>query len=93
VSQGRGTTLTIMSKMLSGKAQDAPRQQEWVSTMVAVVLTTVLVAIAAFVGTRVPAGGDNVSWQDRASSLVRSVGLGSVLDTVESWVYSVNGPG
>ena len=67
------------------KAASAASQPEWVSTTVAVVLTAVLVAIASFVGTRVSVGEGPASWQDKASSLVRSVGLGSPLDTVENW--------
>jgi hypothetical protein len=62
-------------------------------TTIASVLAAVAVAIAAVVGAQVSTGHGYASWQDRASSLVRSVGMGPVLDYVENWVYSFNGPG
>jgi hypothetical protein len=61
--------------------------------MFALLLAAVAVTTAAFVGTRVSTGDGYTSWQDRASSIVRSVGLGSVLDYAENLIYSVNGPG
>src|SRR5262245_23934705 len=81
-------------------AQDHARQvagchrarREWGITL-ALVLTAVAVAMAAFSGTRGSTGDGHASRQDKASALVRAVGLGSVADTVENWIYSVNGPG
>ncbi|MDT5058541.1 MAG: hypothetical protein QOF66_6907 [Mycobacterium sp.] len=83
-----------MSKIICRRARGQERRLgEWLNTTVALTLAAVAVAIAAFVGTQVSTGQGYTPWQDRASSLVRRVGLGSVLDYVENWFYSVNGPG
>ena len=83
-----------MSKITGGRAHGQRRPpREWLDTTIALLLAAVAVAIAAFVGARVSTGDGYTSWQDKASSVVRSVGLGSVLDYVENWIYSVNGPG
>jgi hypothetical protein len=83
-----------MSKIICRRARGQERRPgEWLNTTVALTLAAVAVAIAAFVGTQAATGHGYAPWQDRASSLVRRAGLGSVLDYVENWFYSVNGPG
>ena len=83
-----------MSKITGGRAHGQRRRRsEWLDTTIAVLLAAIAVASAAFVGMRVSTGDGYTSWQDKASSVVRAVGLGSVLDYVENWIYSVNGPG
>jgi hypothetical protein len=83
-----------MSKIMCGRAHAQRRRKgEWLGTTIALFLAAVAVAIAAFVGAQLSTGHGYASWQDKASSLVRSVGMGPVLDYVENWIYSFNGPG
>jgi uncharacterized membrane protein YidH (DUF202 family) len=64
------------------KSAHAQRRRKggWLRTTIALVLAAVAVAIAAFVGAEVSTGHGYASWQDKASSLVRSVGMGPALD-------------
>jgi len=82
-----------MTKIKQRCASGPKDRPEWRSTTVALMLAAVAVAVASLVGVGVSTGGGYAPWQDRASSLARSVGLGSVLDTVANWVYSLDKPG
>jgi hypothetical protein len=63
------------------------------STMSALLLAAVAVAAASVVGVEVSTGNGYAPWQDQASTLARSVGLGSVFDSIANWAYSLDGPG
>jgi hypothetical protein len=61
--------------------------------MFALMLAAVAVIVAAAVGIQVSTGDGYAPWQDKAASLLRTAGLGPVLDTAANWIYSLDKPG
>lgn len=85
--------LATMSTIKLRRVRGPQGRPEWLGTTIALTLAAVAVATAVFLGTRVSTGDGYATFQDKASSVIRNVGLGSVLDTVDNWIYTVNRPG